>query len=297
MSGASIGKVSSCILGICLCLGPSITKAGSPYVEVRADIQWTAWPFSGPSLPAEGTNFPKRISDTIGYGRREIANFTGSNTNRLTQGSVVELHQDCKVRCTVGAEFSSFEIIGDFSAYPHTTYWFLSNGVVQKIIASKPAFTSGVGEGWAAVFTSLESFIENAAKRRGIDNVPWLAFCSGSFFQTAARRIPLPIGVALPLRSVPSYFDTRSLFADTLGLPKRLELYTADKQLLCQYRVEHSTNLLGWNFPLKFSLMQYRLNNEDQLVPHGLVEGKVTSIDRTTEPQIPEDVLKDIHWR
>ena len=120
-------------------------------------------------------------------------------------------------------------------------------------------------------------------------NMPWLAFCSGTYLKPEGRIIPLPCGI---LRHCPdrfAYTDVTTTFDDKLGLPRSVDLFTSkarfltaktdwDKEhsfgdrytewnkktaanlqegmLVFHYAVLESTNVLGRNFPIKFEFFQ-----------------------------------------
>lgn len=120
-------------------------------------------------------------------------------------------------------------------------------------------------------------------------NIPWLAFCSGTYLKRVGRMIPLPAAV---LRHCPdrfAYTDVTTTFDDELGLPRSLDLFSSqahflkshmdwDKELsfgdrytewnkktapkiqdgilVFHYAVLESTNTLGRNFPTKFEFFQ-----------------------------------------
>lgn len=120
-------------------------------------------------------------------------------------------------------------------------------------------------------------------------NIPWLAFCSGTYLKREGRIIALPAAV---LRHCPdrfAYTDVTTTFDDELGLPWSLDLFSSqalflkshadwdrelsfgdrytewnkktalkiqDGVLVFHYSVLESTNVLGSNFPMKFELFQ-----------------------------------------
>jgi hypothetical protein len=120
-------------------------------------------------------------------------------------------------------------------------------------------------------------------------NLPWLAFCSGSYLKREGRIVPLPAAI---LRHCPdryAYTDFTTTFTDELGLPRTLDLFSSqarflkshtdwDKELsfgdrytewekktaakiqdgvlVFHYAALESTNILGWNFPLRFEFFQ-----------------------------------------
>ena len=120
-------------------------------------------------------------------------------------------------------------------------------------------------------------------------NMPWTAFCSGTFLKAEGRIIPLPANI---LRHCPdrfAYTDITTTFDDVFGLPRTIDLFTSsarfleshtqwdkdstfgsrytewnektakkilDGVLVFHYAVAESTNLLGRNFPTKFEFFQ-----------------------------------------
>jgi hypothetical protein len=120
-------------------------------------------------------------------------------------------------------------------------------------------------------------------------NIPWLAFCSGTYLKREGRMIPLPAAI---LRHCPdrfAYRDMTTTFADREGLPRTLDLFSSqalflkshtdwdkehsfgdrytewnkttapkiqDDVLVFHYAIVESTNVLGKNFPLRFEFFQ-----------------------------------------
>ena len=120
-------------------------------------------------------------------------------------------------------------------------------------------------------------------------NIPWQAFCSGTYLKRQGRTIPLPAAV---LRHCPdrfAYTDVTTTFEDESGLPRSMDLLSSkdlflkshtdwDKEhsfgdrykewkektvlkiqdgvLVFHYAVLESTNMLGRNFPTKFEFFQ-----------------------------------------
>jgi len=120
-------------------------------------------------------------------------------------------------------------------------------------------------------------------------NMPWLAFCSGTYLKREGRIVPLPCGI---LRHCPdrfAYIDTTTSFDDEFGLPRSVDLFTSKARFLAahtewdqehgfgnrytewnkktaanlqegllvfHYAVLESTNVLGRTFPTKFEFFQ-----------------------------------------
>jgi hypothetical protein len=148
-------------------------------------------------------------------------------------------------------------------------------------------------------------------------NIPWLAFCSGTYLKREGRMIPLPAAL---LRHCPDRFaftDVTTTFADELGLPRSLDLFSSqelflkshtdwdkelsfgdrytewnrktalkiqDGALVFHYAVRESTNTLGRTFPTKFEFFQTgrRYEENGDWFCHGT--GRVKSIRPSTKP-------------
>lgn len=120
-------------------------------------------------------------------------------------------------------------------------------------------------------------------------NIPWLAFCSGTYLEGEGRLIPLPAAL---LRHCPdrfAYTDATTTFEDAFGLPRSVDLFSSkalflkshtdwdmelgfgnrytewnektapkiqDGVLVFHYGVLGSTNMLGRRFPTRFEFFQ-----------------------------------------
>ena len=148
-------------------------------------------------------------------------------------------------------------------------------------------------------------------------NLPWLAFCSGTYLKRAGRSIALPCGI---LRHCPdrfAYTDVTTTFADELGLPRSVDLFTSKARFLAakaawdgehsfgdrytewnkktaanlqegllvfHYAVLESTNVLGRNFPTKFEFFQTGRPYEQMGDWYCQGIGRVKSIRPSTKP-------------
>jgi hypothetical protein len=146
-------------------------------------------------------------------------------------------------------------------------------------------------------------------------NIPWLAFCSGTYLKREERMIPLPASV---LRHCPdrfAYTDVTTTFDDALGLPRTMDLFSSqtlflkshtdwDKEhsfgdrytewnkktapkiqdgvLVFHYAVLESTNIHGRTFPTKFEFFQTgrQYEQDGNWFCQGI--GRVTSIRPST---------------
>jgi|ERR1043166_799766 hypothetical protein len=156
-------------------------------------------------------------------------------------------------------------------------------------------------------------------------NIPWLAFCSGSYLKRDGRIIPLPVAEVPGRLDSFAYLDKTETFSDAFGLPKLIELSTSRSQyakslydsrlyrterlfqarlhtdsrfkdgcIAFRYIVETSTNFNGWTFPTEFTYFDYRFKqyqrdstNEWELFAVG--KGKVNSVGSGKKP---ENVLR-----
>jgi hypothetical protein len=118
-------------------------------------------------------------------------------------------------------------------------------------------------------------------------NIPWLAYCSGSYLKVADQRIPMPF-TEFGGHSAAATSNPVVTFADDLGLPKAIEIVShPDHSPLLRYVVAVATNIGGWNVPLEFHLLQFqRTQGGGTAVAYGAT-GKVLSITPSEPPPSP----------
>jgi hypothetical protein len=213
-----------------------------------------------------------------------------------------------KIDCVVGT--NTWLIEGDFPPAKHAWLFNGSNIVAHSVISEYPSERKElfernhpemrIGRGRTEVFKSAAGAMPcSRALLAGTDfenmaqTIPWLTFCSGGYLRSDSRRVPLAsddfwsYGI--------EYSDVTTVFADELGLPKAVDFYTHHDQPVCRYRVLESTNILGWNFPLRFELAQYR--NEYGAGPWELnltASGKVLSIGESGHRQFPQIIKRPL---
>lgn len=212
-------------------------------------------------------------------------------------------------RCVVGT--NSWLIEQDFGGITHDAWWYTgSNITAHTVLLRYPSDRAElfarnhpelvVGRGYTKV---LESRDGASVAVRALDvgelrgtahiNIAWLAFCSGPYLQRDARQIPLPANAQWPV--ILEWKDKTTTYDDELGLPTSVELYTTNSQPVCQYRTLGSTNVLGWNFPLKFYLAEYRRNFGTGNWELDLTAlGKLISIGAGNEPRMPTEVQQAV---
>lgn len=143
-------------------------------------------------------------------------------------------------------------------------------------------------------FTTVHPSPQGQIAGGGIENAVWLAFCSGTYLKHDGRQIPMPLG--LPSDAF-EYSDKTIVFKDDFGLPKSVELYATNGQMVCEYKVLQATNFMGRSFPLKFCAAQFC----ERSAPGGVTVpsrsdllGRVTSIRIGKQPEIPEEVRTEL---
>ncbi len=149
-------------------------------------------------------------------------------------------------------------------------------------------------------------------------NLPWLAYCSGSYLRLTNQPIPL---IAAVVRHEPwslAFQHQEEVFSDDMGLPKKLSLLCSEKllkkspfdirmlrgdervrtarlrgdasvrliegMLAARYTVISSTNIAGWTIPTVFTYEQFILGT-NALVPFLVATGTATDIQLAREPQ------------
>jgi hypothetical protein len=152
-------------------------------------------------------------------------------------------------------------------------------------------------------------------------NVPWLAFCSGTYLKHAGRIIPPPVSVLQHSFDAFAYSDKTETFDDEFGLPRKIDLFTSqslfktsatnryldvnpkyaakislplfpDSLLKFHYEVTESTNFLGWHFPTRFEYYQNDYFEKGEWTMRSGGVGRVTAIRKVNKPRS----LFDTQW-
>jgi hypothetical protein len=123
-------------------------------------------------------------------------------------------------------------------------------------------------------------------------NIPWLAFCSAPYLKAKPEHVPLPTDglSAYGIR----HTDDTTLFEDSLGLPRAVDLIAATNQPVCRYRVLESTNVLGWNFPLRFAVAEYLANRDGRWELKESTSGWIIDIRASEAPQLPTPAQSEV---
>jgi hypothetical protein len=152
-------------------------------------------------------------------------------------------------------------------------------------------------------------------------NIGWLIYCSSAYLNQPGRLIPLPGAVIRAVNFSFGWKDTTTRFNDDLALPKSIDLrasltllekapfhpsiqregrrpedtrfsihphFNYPKDFLsCTYRVEDSTNFLGWNIPLQIVLEQFEPDQEGKPALAVTMLGTVTHLSKAEKPRDP----------
>ena len=137
-------------------------------------------------------------------------------------------------------------------------------------------------------------------------NIPWLAFCSGTYLKQRDRIIPVPVATLANAPDGFGYSDKTQTFEDALALPRTVDLFTsrslyvksvtnfAEKELhrkidvnpqafrdgilKFHYVVLEWTNFMGWTLPVKFEYLQYEPGENGDFVARYGGTGEVASV-------------------
>jgi len=124
-------------------------------------------------------------------------------------------------------------------------------------------------------------------------NIIWLAFCSGQSLKRSGHELyPLMDLWKERCQCSGRFIDKTHLFEDELKLAKSMELFTEKGELIFQYQVRQSTNVLGWNIPLEFYLVQYgppQYLHTNSWEVEFTAKGRVTAISSARSPSISMD--------
>jgi len=192
------------------------------------------------------------------------------------------------VHCIVGTNVWFIE--GDFASNADIALLFTGTNTVEHVVMKE----GYGGKAWTNTRPS-DGVISRGA---GVQNLAWLAFCSGPYLKrSAALALPAQLG----------WFednvdhDRRQMFSDELGLPRSVDFFSprpgsaGDKTVYFpsgHYRVLESTNFLGWTFPLSFEVRQSAGpgGGDGEAKWDGaelVIVGNVISIQQGTRPSIP----------
>jgi hypothetical protein len=238
-----------------LCAAALMLAAAAPaqFVEVEAVIDVTSWHYH------EETGLPLKSS-------RSFA-----------------------VRCVVGT--NTWLIENHSRTNFKESLWFVDAKLIRQITSNQDSISDEPG------FLPVRRGMRSANVTASDDgypagemfvNIPWFAFCSGPYLKRSGRSVPL----LAPAKDQPAFGfkDTTTTASDGLGLPQRVDLFTSKGQLKSEYRVQQSTNVLGWSFPTAFTFAQNEPDQFDKWRRQLTASGRVTNIRPASKPELPEEI-------
>jgi hypothetical protein len=281
MKQSFIIQTRSWMAVLCLSLLALSPRALAQFVELTAELEindWSYWFFE----------------DTLGFAVR-----SGKSPSTIFTTSA-------PIRCVVGTNMWMMESV--FARNAKVTRWFTGSNIVERTLipqAMSDEETKRLSQPGGLAVRGPQSGEQHTRTYPTADGNPgrpvrvmdlfmdaggmmtWLVFCSGPALKHEGRQIPPPS--AFWKEYFPGDFTDKTIcFEDSLGLPRNIEMVTREGQVILQYQVRQSTNVLGWNFPTEFYLVQYQRGpgtNSHQV--HLTAKGKVTAIKAGTEPRIP----------
>ena len=235
------------------------------------------------------------------------ADVTVTSWRNPTNGVTTERHRHYAARCVVGTD--SWLIHDNAFRNALSDWWFTGSNIVYYSVVRKEPYAQDLedardwmsekllGRAPTAKFARVphlgQEFVQVLPSSDGgppniMVNLPWLAFCSGSFLTNTGRQIPLPFN-ALP--NIQTY-DKTLTYAEPGGLPRRIEFRRSDQHLLGCYEVLQSTNFGGRTFPIEFALTVY--DRETSRVT-ARVMGRVTAMKRLEQLDVPVEMRRALH--
>jgi hypothetical protein len=244
-------------LALCAALLLSLSVPAAQFVEVAAEIEITSWRYQ------EETGLPLKKSRTY------------------------------PMRCVVG---TNMWLIENHSRTNVTeSVWFVDGKIIrqttynQESTAEDPVYrTFRRGPRTAGIVAAPDGYPSGDL----FLNLPWFAFCSGPYLARPGRSVPLP--TPGQDRAAFGFAGETTCFSDSLGLPKRAAFYTTKRQLKCEYLVQQSTNVVGWNFPTAFTVVQNEPDALDRWHKQLAISARVTSIRPVANLELSEELRERI---
>ncbi|MCW5552723.1 MAG: sigma-70 family RNA polymerase sigma factor [Verrucomicrobiae bacterium] len=305
VEGVTRREIARRLAGVALLPEQVVEADPQRYVEISGDVEFTSHPGSETGHIVTGKSFRKFSFVCI----------TGTNEWWI--------HHDF----TGGGE----------------TKWHFDGGSVYQSIRTAEAETGAMRDqlAWTVPYeqakTNLGIHIWPSLDGHPLGdiavNIPWLAFCSGTYLKREGRLIPLPAAILRHTRDRFAYTDQTETFNDALGLPRTIDLFTSKalleasedvfeeeaffgtryaawkKKIVAEleegvltfhYAATDWTNFFGWIFPTKFEFFQegrkYEQNGD--WFCRGI--GRVKSIRESTKPGnlfVPTMQQTIVDWR
>lgn len=249
-------NVASLILCVALAALPAWA---SQFVEIEASLEITQWRYQ------EDTGLALRNSQTS------------------------------SVHCVVSTNVWLIETQSRANAVEST--WFLHGKIIRLLTTTRDSFSEEPGYApnrRGARTASILPAPDGYPGGEMIVNIPWFAFCSGTFLRHSTRGVPLP--AAAPNRTAFGFTNETTFFSDDFGLPRRAGFYV-NKQLKCDYAVQQTTNVLGWNFPVSFTVTRNEPDAFGKWNRDLTVTGRITSIRAAPEFTVPKELIDLLELR
>ena len=211
-------------------------------------------------------------------------------------GLPMKRNQAYAVRCVVGTNMWLIENRSRTNATE--SVWFMDGKIIRQTTYAEdptPAAEDPVYRGYRRL--PRASILMTADGYPGGDlflNLPWFAFCSGPYLSRPGGSVPLP--TPGQDRAAFGFKGEATVFEDSLGLPKRATFHTAQGQLKCDYQVQKSTNILGWNFPIAFTVGQNEPDSLGKWNRQLSISGRVTSIRPAKPIELPEAIQERLQY-
>jgi hypothetical protein len=279
---------------LCLGLLLPVRLVAAEYVELTAELQIDSWAFWFLQNKETSSAELRETTNTVFTPSWPVRCVVGSNTWMIENDYTEQTGQKV-TRWFTGTNIIESTLIT--RAKPEEYYRRFSQAQATKLAMTAPR----VGSQHTRVYETRDG---NPGRSIGATDlimdlhgmIPWMAFCSGPALKREGRRVPLPS--AMWKHYFPDQFtDNTACFDDSLGLPMHIDVFTKKGQRVLQYQVRRSTNVLGWDFPLEFYLVQYTRASWPQtnsMEVHFTAKGKTTAIKPGDKPHIPEEVLTSI---
>jgi hypothetical protein len=244
-----------------------VQRSPAQFVEISAEIELTSYPSR--QTNAEATAKPTIIS---------VVCITGPNLWRIDN----DRSKDGEHRWLFDGT-NVYESLLVASVPPHE---------VQDV-EKKAGGMATVSSGTASSNLTINIWPSLDGQPLGDEavNIPWLAFCSGTYLKRKGRLIPLLCDAPRDAPDRYGYSDRTETFHDTLGLPRSVDLFLSkslyqssaknyykgwsggnnsphagwmnrgvknlpEGLLTFHYSATATTNFLTWTFPLRFEFFQ-----------------------------------------
>jgi len=261
------------VMGLALGWLLPVSGEAEPLIDLTAELDGTDW---GYMFFYDGTHGPASAN---------------AGTPRLYDRSA-------KVHCVVGTNRWFMESLNEEWAWnSKVQIWFTGTNIVKYDEIIKP-YTDGtgclhpVGEHHVKVLQSCDGNPARPIKVVDLldlgQQIPWVAFCSGSVLRESGHRLNPPWGMWKNMIAAPHGFsDQATVYHDAFGLPINLKLVGETSQPIFQYQVHETTNVMGLNFPQQFYMVQYEPDDTNGWVTAFTARGRITAIRPGKMPPMP----------